>query len=82
MKTVIIFLLPLIFLFVGSPVFAEEDSNLDLRNLDSEQVYEVLELEANIDPRSGVRRYDGYQLLRVQPSTDDHIKILKFLEKG
>jgi hypothetical protein len=61
--------------------FANGDG-IDLTNLDSEQEYEMLDLEANIDPETGVRRYDNYQLLRVQPSTEEHVNILQFLEKG
>ena len=55
---------------------------VDRVNLDSEQEYEMLDLEANIDPDTGVRRYDNYQLLRIQPSTEEHVNILQFLEKG
>ena len=82
MRNLILLLLALIFLLSGSTIFAEEDDTLDLRNLDSVQVYEVLDREANIDPETGVRKYDGYHLLRVQLSTEDHINVLKFLEKG
>ena len=52
------------------------------KNLDSEQEYELLDLDADIDPQTGVRRYDNYELLRIIPSTDEHINILQFLEKG
>ena len=62
--------------------FANGDDGVDLTNLDSEQEYEMLDLEANIDPDTGVRRYDNYQLLRIQPSTEEHVNILQFLEKG
>ena len=58
------------------------DGELDLRNLDSEQEYEILELDANIDAETGIRRYDDYQLLRIKPSTEEHIDVLRFLEKG
>ena len=40
------------------------------------------DLEANIDPETGVRRYDNYQLLRALPLTEEHVDILQFLEKG
>ena len=52
------------------------------QHLDSEQEHEMLDLDADIDPNTGVRRYDNYQLLRVKPSTDEHIDILQFLNKG
>ena len=52
------------------------------KNLDSEQEYELLDLDADIDPQTGVRRYDNYQLLRIIPSTEEHINILQFLQKG
>ena len=52
------------------------------KNLDSEQEYELLDLDADIDPQTGVRRYDNYQLLRINPSTEEHVNILQFLEKG
>ena len=67
-------------MFVGI-VFAN-DSELDLRNLDSEQEYEILDLEANIDPKTGIRRYDNYQLLRIKPSTEEDIDVVRFLERG
>ena len=52
------------------------------KNLDSEQEHELLDLDADIDPDTGVRRYDNYQLLRAIPSTDEHMEILNFLSKG
>ena len=52
------------------------------RALDSEQEHEVLDLEAEIDQYTGVRRYDNYQLLRINPSTQEHVSILQFLDKG
>ena len=52
------------------------------KKIDSEQEHEMLDLDADIDPNTGVRRYDNYQLLRVKPSTDEHIDILQFLNKG
>ena len=61
--------------------FVSSDS-LQLSSLDSEQEYEMHDLEANIDPETGVRRYDNYQLLRALPSTEEHVDILHFLEKG
>ena len=52
------------------------------KNLDSEQEHEMLDLDANIDLQTGVRRYDNYQLLRINPTTEEHVNILQFLEKG
>ena len=70
-----------IFLIFISIAFAN-DSELDLRNLDSEQEYEILDLEANIDPKTGIRRYDNYQLLRIKPSTEADVDVIRFLERG
>ena len=52
------------------------------KNLDSEQEHEMLDLDANIDLQTGVRRYDNYQLLRINPTTEEHVNVLQFLEKG
>lgn len=60
------------------------NNNEDIVNraLDSEQIHEVIDLEAEIDQHTGVRRYDNYQLLRINPSTEEHVSILQFLDKG
>ena len=50
--------------------------------LDSQQEHELLDLDADIDSVTGVRQYKGYHLLRLKLSEDEHIEILKFLEKG
>ena len=52
------------------------------KNLDSEQEHEMLDLDADIDLQTGIRRYDNYQLLRINPTTEEHVNILNFLEKG
>jgi len=69
--------------FVICAVVLANGSNFQMyKNLDSEQEHELLDLDADIDPDTGVRRYDNYQLFRVTPSTDEHIDILQFLNKG
>ena len=52
------------------------------KNLDSEQEHEMLDLDADIDLQTGIRRYDNYQLLRINPTTEEHVNVLQFLEKG
>ena len=34
------------------------------------------------DADTGKRRYDNYQLIRVNPETDEHLDVLQFLDKG
>ena len=69
--------------FLVSMIVVTNGSDFQMyKNLDSEQEHEMLDLDADIDPDTGVRRYDNYQLLRVKPSTDEHIDILQFLNKG
>ena len=72
--------LHLFLMFIG--ITFANDSELDLRSLDGEQEYELLDLEANIDPKTGIRRYDNYQLLRIKPSSEADVDVLRFLEKG
>ena len=68
--------------FLISAVVFANGSHFQYKNLDSEQEHELLDLDADIDPDTGVRRYDNYQLLRAIPSTDEHMEILQFLDKG
>ena len=35
-----------------------------------------------IDPETGKRTYNGYQLIRATPESDDHLDALRFIEKG
>ena len=69
-------------LIICAVVLANGSNFQMYKNLDSEQEHELLDLDADIDPDTGVRRYDNYQLFRVTPSTDEHIDILQFLNKG
>ena len=43
---------------------------------------QINELGAIFDSKTGKRRYDNYQILRVNPDTDEHLDVLQFLEKG
>ena len=68
--------------FISAVVLVNGSQFQMYKNLDSEQEHELLDLDADIDPDTGVRRYDNYQLLRAIPSTDEHMEILNFLSKG
>ena len=35
-----------------------------------------------IDPETGKRMYNGYQLVRATPESEEHLDILRFIEKG
>ena len=35
-----------------------------------------------IDPETGKRTYNGYQLVRATPESEEHLEILRFIEKG
>jgi hypothetical protein len=66
-----------------TPNVAIEENIEDAPELgDYEQVYEVNELGAVFDPITGQRRYDDYQLIRAEPKSDEHLDVLKFLQKG
>ena len=77
MKTAIYTLLP----FVADIAFAAGDHcALNLRNLDRQLNGDF---DATVPLEAGVqRRYDGYQLLHVHPSTIDHFNVLRLLEQG
>jgi len=47
-----------------------------------EERFEINQRGAIYDSVTGKRRYDGWQLIRVNPQTDDHLDVLQFLEKG
>ena len=46
------------------------------------EIFQIVEQGAIFDPNTGKRRYDDYQLLRVNPHTEEHLDVLQFLEKG
>ena len=35
-----------------------------------------------IDRETGKRTYNGYQLVRATPENEDHLDVLRFIEKG
>jgi len=49
---------------------------------DLEQLFEINQRGAVYDAKTGKRRYDNYQLVRVNPETDEHLDVLQFLDKG
>jgi hypothetical protein len=48
----------------------------------SERIYEEQELGARFDPVTGKRRYDKYEVVKVKPTSDEQLQVLRFLEKG
>jgi len=49
---------------------------------DLEQRFEINQRGAVYDADTGKRRYDNYQLVRVNPETDEHLDVLQFLDRG
>ena len=49
---------------------------------DLEQLFEINQRGAIFDSVTGKRRYDNYQLVRVNPQTDEHLDVLQFLDRG
>lgn len=49
---------------------------------DLEQLFEINQRGAVYDADTGKRRYDNYQLVRVNPETDEHLDVLQFLDRG
>jgi len=49
---------------------------------DLEQMFEINQRGAIFDSVTGKRRYDNYQLIRVNPQTDEHLDVLQFLDRG
>ena len=47
-----------------------------------EETFEINQRGAVYDSQTGKRRYDGWQLIRVNPQTDDDLDVLQFLDKG
>ena len=39
-------------------------------------------ISLQIDPETGKRTYNGYQLVRATPESEEHLEILRFIEKG
>jgi len=48
----------------------------------AERIYEEQELGARFDPETGKRRYDKYEVVKVKPTSDQQLQVLRFLEKG
>ena len=60
-----------------------EDVTIDNESSDIKtEIFQIVEQGAIFDPSTGKRRYDDYQLLRVNPHTNEHLDVLQFLEKG
>lgn len=47
-----------------------------------EETFEINQRGAIYDSVTGKRRYDNYQLIRVDPQTDEHLDVLQFLDRG
>ena len=68
---------------VGIVEFEAEDVVEDVKTEEQmEESFEIHERGAVYDSVTGKRRYDNYQLIRVNPETDEHLDVLQFLEKG
>ena len=70
------------------PEVSIEETLEDVTIIDNEssdiktEIFQIVEQGAIFDPSTGKRRYDDYQLLRVNPHTNEHLDVLQFLEKG
>ena len=62
--------------------FREEDEIENMTDEEMTEKMQINELGAIFDSKTGKRRYDNYQILRVNPDTDEHLDVLQFLEKG
>lgn len=71
----------LVALFATLAYALEEELGL-MQNDTLEIAFEVNERGAIFDPVTGKRRYDDYQLIRVNPETDEHLSVLRFLDRG
>ena len=47
-----------------------------------EERFEINQRGAVYDGITGKRRYDNYQVIRVNPETDEHLDVLQFLDRG
>ena len=47
-----------------------------------EESFEIFQRGAVYDGETGKRRYDNYQVISVNPQTEEHLDVLQFLEKG
>lgn len=48
----------------------------------AERIYDEQELGAKFDPVTGKRRYDNYEVVKVKPTSEEQLNVLRFLEKG
>merc|ERR1712072_1099186 len=60
----------------------EEDEIENMTDEEMTEKMQINELGAIFDSKTGKRRYDNYQILRVNPDTDEHLDVLQFLEKA
>ena len=58
------------------------DEALTLPRTSGEIQYQILDRGATIDPYTNQTRYDGFQLMRAYPTTDQHLEALNFLQSG
>ena len=75
----------LLFLFLGlssalETVVVDVDDGDDVSVPQDETFVENEKIRIN--PVTGKRMYSGYQLLRAEPETQEHLDILRFLSKG
>ena len=63
-------------------LYREDDEIEHLTDDEMTEKMQINELGAIFDSKTGKRRYDNYQILRVNPDTDEHLDVLQFLEKG
>ena len=61
---------------------AEEDENEGKTEDQLEESFEIFQRGAVYDAQSGKRRYDNYQVISVNPQTEEHLDVLQFLERG
>lgn len=60
----------------------EEEENEGKTEDQLEESFEIFQRGAVYDAQSGKRRYDNYQVISVNPQTEEHLDVLQFLERG
>lgn len=77
-------LLAILFLVSAASASIEDAASDKTKSmLDEDGEVEETEVEGmKVDPVTGKRMYDGYQVIRVVPSTEMDLSTLRFLEKG
>merc|ERR1711953_1298759 len=87
-RTIVIFFLG-IFLCLSIKALELDEPDVGITDFDEnegktedqlEEAFEIFQRGAVYDAQSGKRRYDNYQVISVNPQTEEHLDVLQFLE--